>query len=350
MEQSVNTFYTLKNFKSSLLKRDNLPFSFSSDLERENHLKKLQIENLDFLLFLQIDSYERANAPFKNLKRNYNYEIGLRQLQLKEISTVISSFQQIPVAFLKGILLPYWLHLPLYKRSVDIDILIEKKHINKAAKILIDLGYQHVPTKSNGEMSFKNSAGIFLDLHYDLTASSPFIYLSNFDIESILKKQLIHVDIDGVKIPTFNVNMTFLHLCIHFTVNHQLNNFILIYELTSFIKIHFKDLDWSFINDFCMRHGLTVIVGMNLYLMNNLSDSKMHPISINEFIHSDKDKNTIQNFLTQFDIQNQLVKGQKNLVEEKHIIALVNNRNKFLLKLKGHIYWIFNIYQWKFKF
>ncbi|HSH67772.1 MAG TPA: nucleotidyltransferase family protein [Bacteroidia bacterium] len=301
----------------------------------------LRESNLDLLLYniqKQTGKVLLSSKSQELLKQTFMIEAGIQSLQLHEIKRISQKSHDIPVIFMKGVTLCYWLNLQMYKRSVDIDILIEQKNIEKTVVLLKSLGYQIVPTKSHGEFSMKNGQGMLLDIHYDLSVSSPFFFIAAINIRDIVRNQVFVVQMQNECIRSFNREITFIHLCIHFTINHHLNDFILVYELITFLKKQGQLLNHEFILNYAKSNKLLSVLELTIIALHELSPIIVTDILLLKYTQSKKTSTRAQTFLNKYLVINNLLAGKRNNISHDHIaIYLSDSIPNIFSVFKGYV-------------
>lgn len=314
----------VKKFKISLQNDEFVLFC----KENESYLKqnfedfslKLKKENLDLLFLNLSDNYkDQINSFYSvndDLRVEYKIETALDHLKFREIEKFASLLKGIDFLILKGIALAGYLKMSVYKRTYDVDILIKRKDVQSVIDKLTSSGYQLIPAFCNGEFSVISPKQVPFDIHYDLTASSPFVKMSNFNYSEV-KGHLQLKTLGAFKYYTFDPSLTFLYLCVHWAINHQFNNFILFYEIKKFVEFYKSEIDWSNLQKISNRMRLLY----PLYLCSVIMELE----DLIQFKIPDAKKQKYLAFIEQKSILFHLLQGTNNLITTNEIPMLCVN-------------------------
>lgn len=178
-----------------------------------------------------------------------------------------------------------------FRSSCDIDLLIDKKNILLATKLLKSLGYEVTKSaatvKNNPDLRYgpflqsePNQKGydfinrdkiIAIDLQWSLTTKAQHHYFS-LDFEQIQKK-LAEVSLAGIKLPQFAPETMLLFLCFHGS-KHCWQSLKWVCDLAEFIGAHPK-LDWQAIEVQAHEMKLTTMLHLSMFLVNDLYGTKI---------------------------------------------------------------------------
>ena len=245
------------------------------NVELDQFIKDIEEEKLEILLYKELEQKEilvdQLIPVFKNLKESYKIEAAYQGMQLMETRKILEKLP-FPVLVLKGMVMRFFLQQGLYKRSGDIDLLVGKKHISDTIEKLTQLGYKKKAFYfAHGEISLFNSVNQMIDLHYDISVSSP--YMSLFKINrSAFFDEKMKLEFEDTNLDTFNKEFSLLYLCIHFAINHRCSEFILLFELKEFLNIHLENLDRIKIIALSKKHHLLPILYLVLHMINKIGD------------------------------------------------------------------------------
>ena len=279
-------------FKQQLL--DNVSSSFPEDVRQSLSVKEiyqlinsLRGDNLHLLFYKVVVDSKSFNAfpkeYLKELRRDYINERGFRLVHLNCIKEILLSLNgEFEVLVFKGIMLEHIIDQESHKRCLDIDLLIEKRNIKKFVKLLINLGYRRVDYKAHGELNMIRGDHLQLDIHYELTANAAFNYFANFDINKIAKDS-IPIVINDTIIQSFDINWSFVHLCMHFGINHRFSNFILVYELNVFLNKNIEKINWDKIKKVALQHNITPLIYISLLIVGRKSSNDFVIQKANDF-------------------------------------------------------------------
>lgn len=173
-----------------------------------------------------------------------------------------------------------------FRISCDIDLLIDKKDILPATKLLKSLGYEATKgtaaVKNNSDLRYgpflqseSNQKGydfvnkdknIAIDLQWSLTTKAQCHYFS-LDFEQ-LQQNLAEVSLAGIKLPQFSPENMFLFLCFHGS-KHCWQSLKWVCDLAEFIGTH-PELDWQAIELQAHEMKLTTMLHLSMFLVNDL--------------------------------------------------------------------------------
>jgi len=246
----------------------------------------------------------------------------------------------IPYIFLKGLHLSGLLELKVYKRSVDIDLLFHENELQKALSCLQSLGYRKMPSEANGEFPMLHPTGTQLDVHYELVASSPFIYMSEIKIDRVFRK-LEYSNLGELKLPGMNLEWSLVYLCLHFGINHQYNDFILLYEIQRFINQFEEKINWGIVKGISRLYDLEIVVAMTFLLLAEFAkEGKPYQDFSNALLESNKEVARVANFMDHHSLYDRLVADVHNGLETNDIPKFCANTSKKAKKFKkGNYAW-----------
>jgi hypothetical protein len=272
----------------------------------------LKSENLDILLFqfIKKNNIKIHPSTYNELYNEYKIEKGYQMMRLAIFNNVVNIIGNNKIILLKGFSLNSKFNLDLYKRSIDIDFLIEHKCNERIIKKLSSNGFTKLPSVANGEFLMKDKYGIVLDIHYNLSASSSLIHISKFRMNSIFTRTK-KFEYEGFQFSTLDDDIYLIYLCLHFSINHQFNEFILLYEIIEFIKLTNKTINWAWVLRFSKKHNLQMILYITFLLINEFSKSLIH-------------NSTLKNVLTKTSLRNQ---AKEFYNKHKIPINLLNNKH-----------------------
>ncbi len=120
-------------------------------------LKKLNYVNKDNLYAKKLNQ-ESLKAIYRYEQQNYDLEV---------VSNIFES-SKIPFITLKGAEIRKYYKMAYLRTSCDIDILIEKKNLDKATKLLINECDYKKTLKNSHDCSFTTPSGMNIELHFEL--------------------------------------------------------------------------------------------------------------------------------------------------------------------------------------
>jgi hypothetical protein len=279
----------------------------------------------------------------------YKIEKGAQLLMDAEIRRLTAALSPLPYLFLKGRALTAQLGLDLYKRSGDIDILFHKKDLSLVIPRLQALGYRVIFSAANGEFSMQNAAGLIVDVHYNLAASSTFICLARLRVQDWFRESRL-VAISGPQVPTLSLNLTFTHLCLHFAVNHRFNDFMLLFELRLFLLRYGLQLNRAWITAYARKHNFQVLLYLTLRLLASYSPAPAEQGWLEELEIPAVLRDRAEQFLTCHQLDAALLSSRDNGVAVNDVPMLcADTFYKRVLYQQGIQYWNFKLFDRSFR-
>lgn len=168
----------------------------------------------------------------------------------------------------------------------DIDLLIDKKNILQATKLLKTLGYETIEcatiAQNNSDLRYgpflesePNQKGydlinreknVVIELQWSLAQKDKYHYFS-LDFEK-LQNNLAEVSLGGIKLPQFAPETMLLYLCFHGS-KHCWHSLKWVCDLAEFIGTH-PELDWQAIEVQAHEMKLTTMLHLSMFLVNDL--------------------------------------------------------------------------------
>ena len=183
----------------------------------------------------------------------------------------------IPVAVFKGAVLARMAYGEISLRQAgDIDMLINRKHFDRARSCLQSLGYDMFPKladyqlashlNNHCEIQFVHDDGLtVIDLHWDLAPRS-FVFRVKTD-EMMLRLQ--RVCLPGTIVETFSAEDSVLYQSMH-GAKHLWRRLEWITALAETLRS--SPLDWEILLDYAARAHAKRILGLGLRLVEKFSD------------------------------------------------------------------------------
>ena len=335
----------LRKYKVAILTEKFIPFYQSfivgSDEEVMGFTALLKEEGLYLLFIAQLKRhllFEFLPAKLREVcKRDYHLE---KAYQLSQMHTITRMLAQVdsPKIFFKGIVLNHWLRTDVYKRSCDIDFLIKEKDIDKTVEQLEYLGFvKKKRVVPYGEFPMIKGKNLVLDVHYNINASSPYSKVFHFSGDDFFKA-LCEIEIDGVAIPTFSLEMTFIHLCLHFIINHQASFFIQFYELMAFLRNNEAAMDTEKLLELCRKHKVENLLLIVLYMIRSF-DPKVGQILFDLLLISpDVNRLRIEKFVCKKDMPSRVVDQSLHVSQLSLSPVVLDSFAKKLYALYGYCF------------
>jgi putative nucleotidyltransferase-like protein len=302
-----------EQFKRSIVNGDIQLFlernadSFKNNEITLSFIEKLKNENLDLLLYVFTEINKSKDIfdelSFKSLLESYKIEAANQLLTQTSLNFILPDLAAYNPVLLKGsIVMQKYLGLPLYKRSFDIDLLFKRRDIRNIVNVLEQKDYKLIPAGANGEFTMIKNSFPNLDIHYDITASSPFISLSSFSFKSLQKSITKIVDFSA-PVSIFNLEMAFVYLCVHWGINHRFNDFILMFEILYFYRRNQAKIRLPEVFILSKRYRISKVVFIALHLINTINHDQEQVPDLSVLV-SNKD---VRNKLIQFTDDNNII-------------------------------------------
>lgn len=195
-------------------KCQNYFFQIAKSFQLSGHLLK----SLDFSI-----ETSSLKENFIKLNKNYVKKILLMRLEISKLAKLFD-LNNIEYVVLKGMAIQIK-KIDSYRQFRDLDILINKKDLKKAYKILRNSGYAYFNSKSNDDVKFVrdkhhippvvNNAGIIVELHHRVTLGSVYKLCPLTNI-ALSEKE----NIDGINVVSDRVLLA--HSLYHGILHHEL--------------------------------------------------------------------------------------------------------------------------------
>lgn len=241
--------FTLKKVKESL----------KSELDWEYIIKNAGEHGLLPLLHHNLSKLDEGDVPenvLDYLRKQYNVNVAKNLLYYEELGTVLRVFKEevIEVIVLKGAALAEIVYKDIGLRPFsDVDLLIQKRNLPGAKKILSELGYildeEVSPEKYNEEFGcdlyFAGEKNI-IEIHWDIVRKLGSDRFMRIDIEKIWDRALPTL-ISGVDTYVMSAEDQLLHLCIHLP-KHRYNRLIWLCDILEVVR--HNEIDWELMMSF----------------------------------------------------------------------------------------------------
>ncbi len=220
---------------------------------------------IDWDLFLQLMKRHRLNTfTYSFIKNNsilFPEDVinKINNMQLKVTSRslqLVSELMKIGIVFnennikwlaIKGPAFSLQLYNdPTLRQSIDLDILIESKELEKTIAVLLKNGYKSVHPLPNLNKSFKQYlkfsneiafvnpiTNIPIEIHWKF---APYQILNSFDFNYIYENKKI-IKLNNTEIPTLNFEEHVKYVCRHGFI-HQWNSLYWLVDIGQLIKIN----------------------------------------------------------------------------------------------------------------
>ena len=262
-----------------------------NNLDWDYVLRKSRKEGVSSLVYYYLKKFAlQKYLPFKTLKtlEEAYYKNSLRNIiMISETKKVLESFKKegIESIILKGVFLAEKIYRNIALREMtDVDILIKRKDVKKANRILNSLGYPtpkyyedllKIPSSLNTLMYKDN---IRFHLHWHLINST---WPLNFLVEEISMDRIFEyakpIKVDTLDTLTLSNEHLLIYLCYHL-FNHSFDRLILLVDILGLLNSY--SIDWNFVIEEAERFKLSFIL---YYVLSFISQKKKTKISYGKF-------------------------------------------------------------------
>jgi hypothetical protein len=241
------------------------------------------------LLYWNLKTIDRESLPDRSsvpkdildqLQHSFRKNAAYNLFLTAELLKVQSLFetQDIPILTFKGPALAVSAYGDAALRQfVDLDILVRKKDVLEASKLLIGQGLRpQFRLTDKQETTFiefgcehafvREDESVMIDLHWAIV---PLHYSFALDTESLWTRRTV-VALNGRNVPTVAPEDLFLLLCIHGAkANHCWRHLSWICDLAQLIRVH-RDMDWRRMIDQAGKVGSERMLFLGMYLASDL--------------------------------------------------------------------------------
>ncbi len=291
------------------------------------------------LLYHQIKNICPENIPKNYLRmfdEEFDWRVKLNLLLTSELIKILKLFESnINSIPLNGPALTYQVYKNLALRNNDkIDIIIDKKDIQKAKECLLFQGYKlKFEPESNKESSFIKSVSeyIFIDDRELIQVNIKWNYLKDtfytpIDIRNILvHKRMETINFYGSKLINPSFENLLLILCIN-CAKRQWTRLSYICDIAELVRNN--DLDWKKIFMTMKKFRLERILFINLFIIRELLSVKL-PDHVNHLLNEDRSVKPISTKIVKrlFSHTDKIVKmRRKNCVDLKLYFQIRENK------------------------
>lgn len=169
------------------------------------------------------------------------------------------------------------------RQYVDLDVLVQPKHFDKAVEILKDGGYRPISTapwlKRKGfTFTRKKDIGLVsrngqvrIELHWKLSGSH---FAMPLEINQLWNR-LETIDIGSAKLNSLPFRDLFVYLCLHGS-RHGWEKFAWICDLNELIRTAEENgtIDWAEVRTHARQHGCERVVELGLFLVYEFFDRR----------------------------------------------------------------------------
>jgi hypothetical protein len=175
---------------------------------------------------------------------------------------------------------------------VDIDLLVKREDISRAADLLSELGYSHeMPCREKRYFDrqhlpqFLKNKKTRIELHYNIvSAKSPF----KIDISGLWQRLRL-VKLKNIEMHVFSYEDLLLHLCIHASFHHKfITNFVPFCDIAKLLNTPLNQFDWQVVIERAYKWRAAKCVYLALlitqeFLAAKVPDSVMDALKPHDF-------------------------------------------------------------------
>jgi hypothetical protein len=303
----------------------------------------LAAEKLDLYCWPWIKELPQLDlsAPiWQRLRQDYLLEQAYLRYRMAEIQQLEQILPGIPHIVLKGPALLCRLgRTQAYKRSDDLDILVRKADAQRVISRLTNAGYHRLESKTNGEFSMMRDKNTTLDIHYEITASSPFIHLARLALEPFFaaSERVMWQDSPmRILCPSHGL----IHLVIHFAVNHQFNEFILLLEIGEYLRQYQSKFNWPRLIRYLQDNVLAEAFYICVALLQALGETAL-AIRPQDFVPQADRARALDAWMQANQLLAHLLSGRRNPVETNDFPRFCANTPRKLARFnQGNLAWV----------
>jgi len=285
--------------------RDRLSFLLRQELDWPGLIQTALRHHVLPLLYENLRASNPDAVPkvsLDQIKHYYRQNVQHSFFLSAELLKLMNLFQahQIRAIPFKGPVLAASAYRDLTLRQFsDLDILIEKRRIIEASRLLVAEGYQ-TDSRASSDVDndldhdevaflgpqyytfFKTERQIRVDLQWRLTES----YFSFSLDRKELWQRLVPVSVAGATVLTFPPAEMLLILCVHGS-KHQWNQLKWVCDIAELIRVYKEQINWGQARKEASRHGAKRMFSLGLYLAHELLGTDL-PKEVLEHILPDR--------------------------------------------------------------
>ena len=268
-------------------------------------IRQLQLLELAPLFFSHLARISAvAHVPAKVLHRlqeAYFLHAARNTIILEDLRAIIRilALHGIDAIVLKGACLAETVYDDIALRPMhDIDILIREEDLSAVQTVLLDAGYgpcMRPPVadqilRHHHLIPFTRPGRPSVEVHVTLTPPhSPCAMAMD-----VFWDRARSADFGGLTALTLSPEDLLLHLCLHFSINHQFSILEMknLCDISETIRRHNADIDWKALGDRCREYGIGRYVYCTLRLASELLGAQLRPEDLNSIGNEDADTPT----------------------------------------------------------
>ena len=177
------------------------------------------------------------------------------------------------------------------RRFVDLDLMVRRKHVPKAAEVLGSLGYHPAKNLSSDQQSlllqtqhnlqFVSDRRVVVELHWQVSSQ---LFASSVTAEE-LWTNLETIRLNGFPVKSFSTEDLLFSLCVHGS-RHLWERLAWIADLAHLLQVR-PEIDWSALTERARTANAERMFLLGLYLASDLLESQL-PDVVSEKIAQDK--------------------------------------------------------------
>ena len=259
------------------MKVDDICFSYiETETERSKHLQNNR------MLLILMDRLDLSREERKRAEMALAINKFMEENKLKELSQMVTLFDEknIQYIYLKGGALGQLLYQDYFRRICgDIDLWVAPSNYETALGILLNLGYVCIGDDEHHTKLHKES--FFVELHKHIF--NPSLKID----EKYLQNHTTQIEIAKLKLTTFSITATFIHLCYHLYMDATFEYsyykvlseqtiylpelfFFRAYEIARFIEKFYDKLLWDDIYEDIQKQELSSLFKLILMEVDRL--------------------------------------------------------------------------------
>jgi hypothetical protein len=246
------------------------------------------------MLFLRLADTGAAvpQAAYERLRADYERNAFHSLANASELIDLLKEFDReaIPVMPFKGVVLAASAYGDLATRPAgDLDLLIDTRHLERAATLLVKRGYElKTPVGADGmpdseenfEYHFERQAdGMVIELRWRFDLTQP-RFTRNLGMEWVWPRRRT-ARLAGAEVPSLDPESTLLVLCMHGS-KHAWSRLIWVNDIAQVLN-SFPDLDWKELTREARRSGLWRSLALGMLLEHRIADATVPEPALRSF-------------------------------------------------------------------
>jgi hypothetical protein len=257
------------------------------------------IENANFKTVNWRDVYEEALAHnvhsliypvIKNLSKTYSIDktlisewrdaslIGsiIQINHIKQVKKILENFQKanIPVIALKGLALRGLYPRPELRSMSDADILVHKEDVERADKILINLGYYKL-VSTEVHNNYAHEKHLHIEVHWTLIDELCIKTVSEFN--NTLWQNTRTINIQDVSVLALSLEYELIHIILHMASHIKHSGFGIrqLLDVVVFVEAERNNINWNLFFEQARSYNIEKFVTTIFILCNELFEIEL---------------------------------------------------------------------------